>query len=281
MKMFCGYMNNYDEDNINAQYDIAINSCGRYEFIKRKLYKTHRPLGRKDFQLLYVAKGESLFTINGEEKLVKEGSIIIYHPNEPQYYCYNTESSPVIYWLHFSGNKAISLLEKNNLSNERIFFIGVKNELTSIFDKIIRELQLVSINYFQLCNLYIIEILTLCSRYIIDSNSNSNNQNKFLDDSIEFFNNNFNTYININDFARSCNISCCWFIRSFKEYTGTTPNEYITNIRINKAKALLNNTYFTVSEILALIGYENPLYFNRIFKKNVEIFPKDYRSKNK
>lgn len=49
------------EDIVNIQYDIAINSCGRYEFVKQKEFKTYRPGGRDDFTLLYIAKGTVTF----------------------------------------------------------------------------------------------------------------------------------------------------------------------------------------------------------------------------
>lgn len=277
MKMLSGYFKNDDEDIVNTQYDIAINSCGRYELIKQKEFKTHRPGGREDFQLLYVAKGKGILTRSGEEKVVDEGTIVLYLPGEDQYYNYRNETSPVIYWLHFSGFNALKLLEENSLSNESIFFVGIKTNLSLIFDKIIKELQLAQGKYFELCNLYVKELLTLCSRYLIDANSHTYKQNKILEEAIEYFNENFNTSINIKEYANSCNISCCWFIRSFKNYTGTTPIQYITNIRINKAKNLLLSGSFIISEIADLIGYQNPLYFSRIFKKNVGLAPMDYR----
>ena len=277
MKMISGYFKNDVEDVVNTQYDIAINSCGKYELIKRKQFKTYRPGGRDDFQLLYVAKGKVIFTFNGEDNVVYEGTLILYLPGEDQYYYYSNETSPVIYWLHFSGFNALKLLEENCLSNGSIFFVGIKNDLSLIFDKIIKELQLAQEKYFELCNLYIKELLTLCSRHLIEANSPTNKQNKILDESIDYFNKNFNTAINIKEYANSCNISCCWFIRSFKKYIGTTPIQYITNIRINKAKNLLHSSCFTIGEIADLIGYKNPLYLSRIFKKYVGIAPMNYR----
>jgi len=277
--MLSGYFKNDVEDVVNTQYDIAINSCGRYELIKRKQFKTNRAGGREDFQLLYVSNGKVIFTFNGEENVVDEGTIVLYLPGEDQYYYYNNETSPVIYWLHFSGFNALKLLEENSLSNGSIFFVGIKNDLSLIFDKIIKELQLAQGNYFELCNLYIKELITLCSRYLIETNSPSYKHNKILDEAIEYFNKNFNTAINIKEYANSCNISCCWFIRSFKNYIGTTPIQYITNIRINKAKNLLHSSCFTIGEIANLIGYQNPLYLSRIFKKIVGLAPMNYRRK--
>ena len=277
MKMQSGYFKNDAENVLNTQHDIAINSCGKYELVKLKQFKTHRTGGRKDFQLLYIAKGKGIFTLNGEEKVVDEGTIVLYLPGEDQYYYYSNETSPVIYWLHFSGFNALKLLEENSLSNGSIFSIGIKNDVFLVFDKIIKELQLAQGHYFELCNLYIKELTILCSRYLIEVSSPIYKQNKILEEAIEYFNDHFNKVITIKDYANGCNISCCWFIRSFKKYTGTTPIQYLTNIRMNKAKNLLHSSCFTVGEIANLIGYQNPLYLSRIFKKIVGLSPINYR----
>jgi len=279
MKMLVGFFKNEFEDIVNTQYDIAINSCGRYELVKQKEFKTYRPGGRDDFQLLYVAKGTGTFTINGEDLDLDEGTLVLYIPGEDQCYHYSNETSPIIYWLHFSGYNALKLLEENGLSSRRIFFVGIKIDLSVLFDKIIKELQFAQGKYFELCNLYTKELITLSCRYVIESNSPTTKQNKVVEDAIEYFNENFNSTINIKDYANDCNLSCCWFIRSFKSYTGTTPTQYITNIRINKAKNLLLGNSLTIGEIGDLIGYQNPLYFSRIFKKNVGIAPSCYRNK--
>lgn len=157
------------------------------------------------------------------------------------------------------------------MSGGRIFFVGIKLDISVLFDKIIKELQFAKGKYFELCNLYIKELITLCSRYVIESTSPTIKQNKIVEDAIEYFNDNFNLIINIKDYANYQNISCCWFIRSFKSYTGTTPTQYITNIRINKAKNLLLGNSLTIGEIGDLIGYQNPLYFSRIFKKMLRL----------
>ena len=58
---------------------------------------------------------------------------------------------------------------------------------------------------------------------------------------------------------------------------GMTPMQYITSIRMTKAKELLETTDLTINEIGDLIGYQNALYFSRIFKKTVGTAPTAYR----
>ena len=49
-------------------------------------------------------------------------------------------------------------------------------------------------------------------------------------------------------------------------YTGTTPKQFILQKRINNAETLLQNKQYNIKEIAQIIGYDNPLYFSRIFQ---------------
>ena len=68
-----------------------------------------------------------------------------------------------------------------------------------------------------------------------------------------------------------------YFSKMFKESTGENFIEYLTNVRIEKAKELLNNTDYSMKEIGIMVGYADPNYFSRTFKKNVGVTPTEYR----
>lgn len=53
--------------------------------------------------------------------------------------------------------------------------------------------------------------------------------------------------------------------------------QYILNKRIYNAEALLQNPQYNITEITSIVGYDNPLYFSRIFKKAKGISPSEYR----
>lgn len=53
--------------------------------------------------------------------------------------------------------------------------------------------------------------------------------------------------------------------------------QYILSKRIYNATALLQNEHYNITEIATIVGYDNPLYFSRIFKKVKGLSPKEYR----
>ncbi|MCR5155361.1 MAG: helix-turn-helix domain-containing protein [Butyrivibrio sp.] len=90
---------------------------------------------------------------------------------------------------------------------------------------------------------------------------------------------NFDKDISLDDVSRVVNISPYYFSKVFKEESGLNFIEYLTNIRIDKAKELLENSGLSIKEICLSCGYTDPNYFSRSFKKNVGVTPTEYKEK--
>ncbi len=87
----------------------------------------------------------------------------------------------------------------------------------------------------------------------------------------------FDKDISLDDVSRTVNISPYYFSKVFKEESGLNFIEYLTNIRIDKAKYLLGNSDLSIKEICISCGYTDPNYFSRSFKKNVGVTPTEYK----
>ena len=76
-------------------------------------------------------------------------------------------------------------------------------------------------------------------------------------------------------------MSVNWFIHSFKNVMKVPPMQYIVSLRIAAAKGYLENSNKNIAEIAATVGYDNALYFSRLFRKHTGVTPSEYRKKNK
>ena len=83
--------------------------------------------------------------------------------------------------------------------------------------------------------------------------------------------------LSLNDVASHVNVSPNHFSTIFSQETGTTFIEYLTSVRIGKAKELLLKNHMKCADIAFEVGYNDPHYFSFIFKKNIGMSPREFR----
>ncbi|MDO4546832.1 MAG: response regulator [Clostridia bacterium] len=83
--------------------------------------------------------------------------------------------------------------------------------------------------------------------------------------------------ITLHDVASHVALSNNHFCTVFSQEVGVTYTEYITSVRLSKAKELLSATPMRTSDIAYAVGYNDPHYFSYLFKKNTGLTPRDYR----
>lgn len=281
MYIYSAYWHQNRRDFKDKKHPIFVGSCGTYHLKTIQKLPTHRPRGRLDFQLLYIASGKGEFYFHGKKEIVTAGNMVIYRPKEEQRYYYYGVDQPEIYWVHFTGNNVTNILRKYGIPDDvHTIYTGTSLEYKRIFMAIIQELQFCKDDYEELCVHHLMELLIMIHRLPTEKPRKRNLMIILeMDQAVKYFTSNYNTAINIDDYALSHNLSISWFIQSFKHYTGTTPTQYILQLRISNAKNLLENTSYNISEISQIVGYENPLYFSRVFKKQSGLSPSEYRKR--
>lgn len=90
----------------------------------------------------------------------------------------------------------------------------------------------------------------------------------------------FRDELSIGEVARQVNVSAGYFSLLFKKATGMNFVEYVARLRIEKAKNLLHNPNFRISEIAFEVGFQSLSQFNRNFKRFAGISPRAYRASN-
>ncbi|MCR5773837.1 MAG: response regulator [Lachnospiraceae bacterium] len=93
----------------------------------------------------------------------------------------------------------------------------------------------------------------------------------------EYIKEHFSDELSLDETARRVNISPYYFSRIFKDTTGKSFIEYLTEYRISKAREYLTNPSYSIKEVCSKCGYSDPNYFSRIFKKYEGVTPTEYR----
>jgi len=102
-----------------------------------------------------------------------------------------------------------------------------------------------------------------------------------ISDVIEYINNNINQKMTLDIIARNTKISKYYLCHSFYDTVGMTVFKYIEFVRIAQAKQLLAESNLTISEISQAVGYDSFAYFSKVFKKNENMTPGEYKKSNK
>lgn len=105
--------------------------------------------------------------------------------------------------------------------------------------------------------------------------------NQLYEKMLSFISAHYTEDIYLKDIADLLYINFSYACELFKKHSGTTFSKYLTSLRMNKATELLLSTNLTIEDICYQVGYNNYSYFNRVFKKEFNITPFQYRANHK
>jgi AraC-like DNA-binding protein len=99
-----------------------------------------------------------------------------------------------------------------------------------------------------------------------------------INSSLHYINDNFTSKISMQDMCRIAMMSQTYFSMLFKQITGKTFIEYLNSLRIRKAMDMLFNSQSSVSEICFNVGFNDTTYFDKVFRKQTGLSPRQYRN---
>lgn len=111
-----------------------------------------------------------------------------------------------------------------------------------------------------------------------DYSLDTKRQKRLISKAINYINSNYNYEITMEQVANHVSVSSYYFSKIFKEILGENYIDYVTNIRMNKAKEILLKTDISIKEICFQVGYNDPNYFSRAFKKSVGVSPSEFKA---
>ncbi len=275
------YLGQMHEDIVDHSKPLIVTASGNRRVLSGYSSPTVRPNGRNDYQLIYIASGRAQFYFNGQKQMIQKGNMILFRPGDPQIYSLYKEDKPEIYWVHFTGADVEQLLDYYEIpKNQNVFYAGTKPDYQWLYNQMIKELQLRRVNFEDAMTLNLQHIFLTINRYLREKDKIGTEMLAIVDHATHYFYENFNKNIVIEDYAREHNVTSHWFTQSFKKITKCTPMQYIISLRITSAMNMLDNTNYSVARISEAVGYDNSLYFSRIFKKHTGMSPTNYKKKN-
>lgn len=116
---------------------------------------------------------------------------------------------------------------------------------------------------------------------LLQAISSDGNTNRMILQAKKYIEEHYSEDISLENVSAQIGVTPVYFCRLFVKKTGRNFIDYLTEIRINHAKHFLHNTPLRIKEISERVGYNDPYYFSRIFKKATGLTPVEFRGNNK
>lgn len=242
--------------------------------IKFEPYSVNLPDGEDFYTIIFVKNGMGYFKIEGKILPISMQNIVLYKPNTEKAYTFYPRDKTEAYYITFQGEITESLINKFSLSPVTYFPFG--NIFLQTVNTMVDELKRDHIHCDSLCAAKLIELLVIISRS--NENKLEDKKNSAITNVVIDIENNFYSNTSNEEYAEKCNMCLSYFLKTFKEVTGTTPQQYKMTQRLKFTENLLLTTNYSISEISKLAGYDDSLYFSRVFKKANGLSPKQFRN---
>lgn len=245
--------------------------CGKYENTTDKIHITR---STDTYKLFYITGGHCrIFVDKAEFNILKHESFLVF-PNS-KVVIVPSKSDPLSFcWVEFGGLTAKSMLARTSFTKTYPFVgkIKVKN-FSKLFE--ITDSGLVPSYARYRAGA---KVLILLSYYMEHFPQHSSRNNAYVVSATNYIEQNLsNSKLCVYDVANHVKLDRTYLYKLFKDEIGLSIIEYINKSRISRAEVLLANKRTSVKDIAISVGFTDPLYFSRVFKKHNGMTPTEYR----
>jgi len=244
-----------------------------------------RPEGSGAYIIIYCIEGEGWYRLAGHKTLLlRKGSAVVIPAGMAHEYASSAEHPWSIYWWHMKGEQAADFFPEAGRQPEPILVpVGESLKIVGLFDECYELLQkgysLRSIIYVSQLAGHLAAILGFSQ---LQTPAGRQQRNKHdIERTIKYMAGHLEDNVTLKDLAAEANLSVPHFTQMFKKATGYPPVDYYLRLKIQLACQHLDLTAQSIKEISQRLGFEDPYYFSRLFKKIMGKSPSGYRDTRK
>lgn len=242
-------------------------------------------------ELTYIMSGKARYFVDGEMQVLQAGDLLIGNPQViHRFDIREGEEPPVEVYIgvsnfHFQNMppQSIQLPNGGHILRCRS---ELKQELNQLVQTMLSETQVQQSGQYFMIKAYLVQMLLLIFRQICGEKKKENKGCVFESRSkayvvkriITYMNENYASHISLDQIAKNMYLSSVYISKIFKEEIGESPIKYLIQIRMEKAKELLEDEDCgSIKDVSLAIGYEDVYYFSKLFKKYYGIAPAYYK----
>lgn len=270
-----GFRRYFEPTDGDHRWGLAINGVGAYHGASGDIDENGRSIPFHILAYVHTGRG-TLFPTPGKTTDVGAGSIIRVHANVWHKYFPDPGMGWGQKWLIYSGWYADGLVRRRLFGPPVALLTGSIVETAAPLFHRLMDLGLATdpsdqtelrVKFFRLLNLL---------SYPSDMRDDAG-RHPAIQRGIDWINQHWHEDVSIDQLAVQCGLSPSRFRFLFHRVTGMSPKRYLSAIRINEAKALLEMQKFTIQEVAHAVGFCDESYFSRLFRKRTGTPPSRWR----
>ncbi|WP_379155735.1 AraC family transcriptional regulator [Paenibacillus sp. sgz5001063] len=255
-----------------------------YDFSERSIIKgngykppnSHKwgPGVRDVYALHYIVSGKGYLETGHATFSLMTGESFMIFPDTEVYYYPDPQDPWEYYWIEFNGLEASRLLSMINIAADHPVLKASPQDFKPLFHRVnsagiepferersdagLHLLLSYYMEHYPSDKVFFKKDYVLAARDYIESNF-------------------WNPSLSVLDVVEFVKIERSYLFRLFKEENGVSISGYLTAFRIQRACELLTNSQLSIKSLSYSVGYQDPLYFSKIFKKATSYTPSQYR----
>lgn len=253
-------------------------------FPKAAFHYRERRKGCADNILIYCTNGKGYYILGDKRYTVTANQFVVL-PATDKYMRYwaDNEDPWTIYWVHFCGTELDNFNNSLNFNATKgPFRVPFNEKAIEIWRDIYQSLEL-GYSTDNLCNAsfclyYLIATFIFSDKHIISEELKNKD---IINDTISYMKAHLQHKLSIDDMAGQQQLSASHFSNLFKKKAGMAPIDYFINLKMQKACQFLYSEKIKIKEIASELGYDDPYYFSRLFKRYMGLSPEQYRMASK
>ena len=248
-------------------------------FPRAKGHLRERTVGASQAVFIYCGRGAGWCELAGSRHVIRAGEVLVIPPGTPHVYGADERQPWTIHWFHAQGTLVPEYLAELNISLPNpLIFLGDDPQWLGLFEEVLDSLEH---GYTQQQLLHashaLAHLLAVMVRHRHESWREQPDAPQKIAQTIAYMKRHLEQALPLDALAALATLSRSRYTALFKEQTGYAPIDYFNRLRIHRASQLLDTTQLSIKAIAAQLGYEDPLYFSRVFRLVNGASPMEYR----
>lgn len=249
-------------------------------------HASHHYCNRKEaidqYVLIYCVDGSGWYRLGNMEYKVHKNQFFILPAGQPHCYGSSEDDEWTIYWIHFRGKNAELFAGGVDKPQEiKLAFNSRITDRHNIFEEIFHTLEqgydIENLRYASSLLYHYLASMRYLSQYRKANRTEEENIPDVVDAAIHYMRENIENHISMQDVIRYVGYSNTQFTNLFKRQTGYSPLNYFNRLKIEYACKMLRETNMHINQICYKVGFEDSLYFSRLFSKIMGTSPTKYK----